>query len=64
MKKIARNYNDGKKHIDSFYERNKLFHLILIDIEMPNDDGLKLVKEIREIEEREGWKKSWIIGMK
>jgi two-component system chemotaxis response regulator CheY len=43
---IAKNGNEGIKHL-----KNQMFNLILIDINMPEMNGIQMIEELKEIPE-------------
>lgn len=54
---------DGNDAVSKFKTKNGGYTLVLLDLQMPNKDGVGAAKEIRQIESSSGWKKSKIFGV-
>lgn len=64
-RKFTKSAKDGleiyKKLLD---EKNAIFHIIFVNIEMPEMNGVQFCKEIRENESKNLIKKTYLIAMK
>ncbi|CAD8212908.1 unnamed protein product [Paramecium pentaurelia] len=54
---------DATKKIKSMFERNKIYHFIIVRINLPLKNGIQFIKEIRQLENQHNLPKQYFVGI-
>lgn len=60
---FAKNGQQAIEKVQELAKEGFVFHLILMDIDMPVLNGLEASKQVREIEQNQGLSRTYIIGL-
>jgi CheY-like chemotaxis protein len=55
--------SDGREALETVQVHHDMFDVVLMDVQMPNMDGLQATQHIREVERQEGWSRLPILGL-
>ncbi|CAD8179395.1 unnamed protein product [Paramecium pentaurelia] len=56
-------YSDAIKKIKSMFELNKIYHFIIVRINLPLKNGIQFIQEIRQLENQHNIPKQYFIGV-
>ncbi|CAD8177880.1 unnamed protein product [Paramecium octaurelia] len=54
---------DATKKIKSLFEQNKIYHFIIVRINLPLKNGIQFIKEIRQLENQHNLPKQYFVGI-
>ncbi|CAD8097577.1 unnamed protein product [Paramecium sonneborni] len=54
---------DATKKIKQIFEQNKIYHFIIVRINLPQKNGIQFIKEIRQLENQHSLPKQYIVGV-